>query len=211
MVTYNADKSEPIFDAWSDWITDNERDESMLKFTKKFGLIPKFARAYEVTYNDSTSCLECSCGHWNRFRIPCRHLACVVNENTELSELYKDGFPMSSVSVRWMNDYYYYGVQKDNISKCKLKDAMRKLFLKDSLGLYCPRNIKGDASYYPNQKVVDLFNAPAKYRILNYSKQQMEKIIPTDEVHFDAIYQKTCMKRGIAVNHSVLQTVIYLK
>ena len=55
---------------------------------------------------------------------------------------------------------------------------MKKLCARDSLGLYCPRNIEGEARYNPDPKIVALFNAPAKYCVLNYSKEKINEIIP---------------------------------
>ena len=71
LVAYQPDNEEEVFDAWSNWLEETESNtpsnETVGKFLKKFGIIPKFARAYEVTYNEINSCIECSCGHWRRF------------------------------------------------------------------------------------------------------------------------------------------------
>jgi len=171
LVAYSPGTEEELFDVWSDWVDDNESNEQdthpnkdTSEFIKKFGLIPKFARAYEVTYNPTSSCIECSCGHWNRLRIPCRHLAAVVQQNNTLSQLYKDGFPMSSVSVKWMNDYYYLGMN-DVDQKSSFGKALDKLVHRDSNGLFCPNTIKDDVFYNPDKRIVDLFKSPAKYYI----------------------------------------------
>ena len=187
LVAYSPNAKEEIFDIWSDWIEENETNmsekPSTVKFIKKFGLVPKFARAYEVIYNPKNSCLECSCGHWNRLRIPCRHLAAVINQNEELSCLYPNGFPMSSVSVKWMNDYYYLGMHDGEFNSTKYVKSFQKLVRRDSSGLYCPREIKDDNIYEPDERIVNLFKTPAKYRVLNYSKEKM------DEIFIDKQYQ----------------------
>ena len=167
LVAYVPRKEEDFHDVWLDSEDDVERDtpniDKSLEGVKHFGLIPKFSRAYEVMYNKTNSVLECSCGQWSRLRIPCRHLAAVINQNDELSNLYPTGFPMSSVSVRWMNDYYYYGLQENDISNSTFGKALSKLCRRDSHGLYCPKNIKEDITYSPDDHIVKLFNAPAKH------------------------------------------------
>ena len=73
LVSYNGVDGEKILDSWKGWLDDHsdsctpvsDENSNLTKFLKKFGLIPRFKRAYEIIYSKETSCLSCSCGMWN--------------------------------------------------------------------------------------------------------------------------------------------------
>ena len=101
LVSYNGVDGEKILDSWKGWLDDHsdsctpvsDENSNSTKFLKKFGLIPGFKRAYEIIYSKETSCLSCSCGMWNRTKLPCRHLAAIINNTDFLKNLYPHGFP----------------------------------------------------------------------------------------------------------------------
>ena len=182
---------EETFDAWSGWADDNDvlekkDDEETENFVKRFGLIPKFACAYEVLYNNETSCLECSCGFWNRIHLPCRHLAAVICNYYGLSELYLTGFPMTSIGVCWINDCYYHQMNS-NMNNKHLNVAIQNLIQQDSGGLYCPPNLKDEENYSPDSNILKLFNSPTTARVLNYTENKiLQQVVGTDnDVHDD--------------------------
>ena len=107
LVKYKGTDGEKICNSSIGWLDDNDGrykcnrstelsvindHQSSHKFLKQFGLIPRFKRAYEITFNKDTSCLQCSCGKWHRTRIPCRHLASVIHDCEFLKEMYPNGF-----------------------------------------------------------------------------------------------------------------------
>ena len=161
----------------SDVFPDRNESQTPAKHMKDFGVIPCFKRAYEIIYNKETSCLECNCGKWNRTRIPCRHLSAVIHDCEFLRNMYTNGFPLTSIGVRWMNPYYYYG-RSDNSEHISIQNRIRDLILHDSEGMYCPREIPHEDDYPYNFEMEKLFNAPARERVLNYTQGQMNIACP---------------------------------
>ena len=196
-VMFNSDEAEEIQDPWEGWndedtsiVTSDENPQTHWCYMKKFGLIPRFRRCYKVNLCETTSVLKCSCQMWDRMKLPCRHLSAVIHNNSFLCNLYPDGFPLSSVGCRWMNCYYYYGMNHDNLYS-SIQKRLRKLIQNDSKGLYCPLSIPEELDKTFDSDFLKLYNAPAKERVLNYSQRQMDLAFP-DSLHdeFNAIYSQ---------------------
>lgn len=188
----NGYDSEDAADAWKDWAeawkhgqankendTESPEDKA-LSYLKQFGLVPRFKRVHEITLNQETSCLNCSCGFWNRYRLPCRHLAAVIKSCDALKKLYPNGFPLSSIGVRWLKAHYYYGVS--NLSEHRnIILALRRLAENDTKGLHCPSDLQEERSYLIDSDMEATFLAPARDRVLNYTKEQVEAAFPSSD------------------------------
>ena len=195
LVAYKGSGPEATRDTLKEWIDDkgkgnnpnkeSEGDKEMTnKILRTFGLIPRFKRAYEITRDSDSSTLKCSCGFWERMKLPCRHIAAVILSCQALKDLHPEGFPPSSVGVRWFNSYYYYGVEQNPEYK-QVHSALKELILNDSKGFYCPSDLPTNNEITVDPKIESLFLAPARERVLNYSKEQMQQVFPCDDIDDD--------------------------
>ena len=139
---------------------------------KKFGIIPKFQRVYEVHVDSQDRCFKCKCGNQERMGFPCCHIASVVQGTSSLSNMHRKGFPVSAVRVFWRLEYYLYGLSPNAAYKT-IQDALSKLAENDTnKGLKCP-TLSPQDHYNVPEGVVMVFTAPAYARVLNYTSSQV--------------------------------------
>ena len=104
----------------------NTMDGDVCKKLRKF--LPRFRHIRTVTPNSNGSC-QCSCGFFQRFGIPCRHLHAVAKfEKPSFM-----GFTHHDVSVLWLRSYSHYAYTREHNSE-PISQALEALSRDDVLG-----------------------------------------------------------------------------
>jgi hypothetical protein len=172
-----ADEKDHLWE-WDDEDDEEKTIENKLKSqyetvaaAKKWGIIPKFQRVYEVTVDLQHGCFKCKCGSQERMGFPCCHIACVVQGTPELSVLHKKGFPVTAIRVFWRLEYYLYGMSTKTEYRA-VREALQKLADSDTMGLKCPPLEPKEYDKMPDD-VLLVASAPANARVLNYTSSQV--------------------------------------
>ena len=104
----------------------NTMDGDVCKKLRKF--LPRFRHVRTVT-PDANGCCQCSCGFFQRFGIPCRHLHAVAKfENPSFV-----GFTHHCVSVIWLRSYSHFAYTRDHNSE-PVSQALEALSRDDIAG-----------------------------------------------------------------------------
>ena len=133
---------------------------------RKFGVIPKFKRVYQVSVNKQHS-LQCTCRKHERMGLPCRHIGSVIKKNDVMNSMYNDGFPLTSVKVFWRIEYYLFGMSVSPMHS-DIRKTLFTLSRNDTTGVACP-DLQPLPSFDVPDFVVQLFHSPAECRVLNYN------------------------------------------
>jgi len=159
-------------DDWGDGFNDEsevvegEVLSEPVRVLRKFGVIPKFARVYEVTVNKD-GCLVCTCLKQKRMGYPCLHVGQVMKSEPNLKVVYGSGFPLSSVQVFWRQEYYLYGMSEDPKHR-SVQETLSSLVMNDTTGVPCPA-LPVLSEYVVPDYVLKLLHSPAECRVLNYN------------------------------------------
>ena len=164
-------------ESWEgDWLNDDadnpgDTNLSSGQGPKKFGIIPKFRRIFEVSvaadHLPGRLVLKCKCEHHNRMGFPCRHIASVIKANNNLKNIYPNGFPLASVRLYWHLSYYYYGISTSP-DFASVKTAIANLMKKDSLGVPCLADLPHSEPYSMSGDLSICLHSPVECRVLNY-------------------------------------------
>ena len=104
----------------------NTMDGDVCKKLRKF--LPRYRHLRTVTSDDNSNC-QCSCGFFQRFGIPCRHLHAVAKfENPAFV-----GFTHHDVSVIWLRSYSHFAYTREHNSVA-ISQALEALSRDDVVG-----------------------------------------------------------------------------
>jgi hypothetical protein len=153
-------------------------------------LIPKFDRVRVVERN-ALNRLECSCLHFSRVGIPCRHVLSVLSN---VVDGYK-GPSHHDVRTFWWRKYYYFGMSISKEHK-KIFRLSLQLAQDDVTGPFCPDLAKPTELFHVDGEDFTVLRAPAGRRCMNYGEQHVEAAIKL-------ITARKAAKERIAAHFSV--------
>ena len=140
------------------WLVSAKRDKNRVTS----GLVPRFARVRKVSISDDRI-LVCSCMHFERIGIPCRHQMHILSS---LSNDYL-GITHHDVCVTWWQEFLAYGFSND--PKChNISSLYKQLLFNDIRGPSIPNGIELPP-IQPNLADTLLAVKPTKETCLNYN------------------------------------------
>ena len=122
--SYNIRRSQSQDHKWYVRYKDTEGEKSVNV------LHPVWRRTWEVTMDTSSKRLLCSCGHFERRGLPCRHQAAVFRYEDPVST----GFSFRDCSVVWWKRYMFFS----HNSQGPVNDCLQYLYVHDIVGPAMP-------------------------------------------------------------------------
>ena len=144
-------------------------------------LVPKFRHVRSVTKEESY--FKCSCGHFQRFGIPCRHLFAVAGATNNAF----CGFTHHDLSVVWLRAYNNLAYRRDH-RQVDVAKALEALSDDDVKGPFfeTPHPEQGTASNKAYDKVFE--EGSAIERCMNYDKTTVMDCVRQYSTHLGSRY-----------------------